>query len=138
MAAEMSSSRATLRRYDSLEELLIDKDLAALGDSYVNFIYSLAMSQKYRRPTGAKVNNQILADAVTNSGLRSFLPHRVDRHARGNAAEALLVFAWLSDLLEMDECTKVLSKEDDVAEAFAHLLRTVLDRLGVADERKKS
>ena len=137
MAAEMSSSRATLKRYDSLEELLIDKDLAALGDSYVNFIYSLAMSQKHRRPTGAKVNNQVLAEGVTKSGLRKHLPHRVDRHARGNAAEALLVFAWLSDLLEMDECTKVLSREADLAEAFARLLRTILDRLGVADERKK-
>ena len=136
MAAEMSSSRVTLKRYDSLEELLIDKDLAALGDSYVNFVYSLAMSQKHRRPTGAKVNNQVLAEAVTKARLRKFLPHRVDRHARGNAAEALLVFAWLSDLLEMDECTRVLSGEDDVAEAFAHLLRTVLDRLGVADEHK--
>ena len=134
MAAEMSSSRVTLKRYDSLEELLTDKDLAALGDSYVNFVYSLAMSQKHRRPTGAKVNNQVLADAVAKSGLRKFLSHRVDRHARGNAAEALLVFAWLSDLLELDDCTKVLSKEADVAEAFAYLLRTVLDRLGVADE----
>ena len=133
----MSPSRATLRRYDSIEELLIDRDLAALGDSYVNFIYSLAMSQKRRNPTGAKVNNHVLAEAVTMSGLRSFLPHRVDRHARGNAAEALLVFAWLSDLLEMDECTRVLSKENDSAEAFARLLRTVMDRLGVADERKQ-
>ena len=132
-----SRSRATLRRYDSLEELLIDKDLAALGDSYVNFVYSLAMSQKYRRPTGAKVNNQVLAQAVALSGLRKHLPHRVDRHARGNAAEALLVFAWLSDLLEMDECIKVLSTETDLAEAFAHLLKTVLHRLGVADEHKQ-
>jgi len=137
MAAEMSPSRETLRRYESLEKLLIDKDLAALGDSYVNFVYSLAMSQKYKRPTGAKVNNQVLAQAVALSGLRKYLPHRVDRHARGNAAEALLVFAWLSDLLEMDECTKVLSKESDLAEAFAKLLQTVLARLGVADEHKK-
>jgi hypothetical protein len=136
MAAEMSSSRATLKRYESLEELLVDKDLAALGDSYVNFVYSLAMSQKLRRPTGAKVNNQILAEAVIKSGLRKHLPHRVDRHDRGNAAEALLVFAWLSDLLEMDECTRLLSKEADVAEAFAHLIRTILNRLGVADEHK--
>lgn len=133
----MSSSRATLKRYDSLEELLLDKELAALGDSYVNFVYSLAMSQKHKRPTGAKVNNQVLAQAVALSGVRKHLPHRVDRHARGNAAEALLVFAWLSDLLEMDECTKVLSTEDDLAEAFARLLKTVLDRLGVADERKQ-
>jgi len=124
----------TLRKYDSLEELLIDKDLAALGDSYVNFVYSLAMSQKNRHPMGAKVDNQTLAEAVTKSGLRKFLPHRVDRQTRGNAAEALLVFAWLGDLLEFDDCTRVLSKEGDTAEAFAHLLRDVLRKLGVTDE----
>jgi len=125
----------TLKKYDSLEELLLDKDLAALGDSYVNFVYSLAMSQKHKRPVGAKVKNQTLAEAVTKSGLRRFLPHRVDRHTRGNAAEALLVFAWLGDLLEFDDCTKEMSSEDDTAEAFAHLLRDVLKKLGYADEK---
>jgi len=133
MAAKMSPS-LTLRKYGSLEELLLDKDLASLGDSYVNFVYSLAMSQKLKRPVGAKVDNQILAEAVTKSGLRRFLPHRVDRHARGNAAEALLVFAWLENLLELEDCTKVLSREDDVAEAFARLIGDVLRKLGVADE----
>jgi len=133
MAAKMSPI-PTLRKYDSLEELLLDKDLASLGDSYVNFVYSLAMSQKHRRPVGAKVDNQTLAEAVTKSGLRRFLPHRVDRHSRGNAAEALLVFAWLGDLLQFEDCTKVLSKEDDTAEAFASLLRDVLRKLGVTDE----
>jgi len=124
----------TLRKYDRLEELLLDKDLASLGDSYVNFVYSLAMSQKHKRPVGAKVDNQTLAEAVTKSGLRRFLPHRVDRHSRGNAAEALLVFAWLGDLLQFEDCTKVLSKEDDTAEAFASLLRDVMRKLGVTDE----
>jgi hypothetical protein len=133
MAAKMSPV-PTLRKYDSLEELLLDKDLAALGDSYVNFIYSLAMSQRLKRPVGAKVNNQTLAEAVTKSGLRKFLPHRVDRHTRGNAAEALLVFAWLGDLLEFEDCTRVLSKEDDAVEGFAHLLRDVLRKLGETDE----
>jgi hypothetical protein len=133
MAAKMTSV-PTLRRYDCLEDLLRDKDLAALGDSYVNFVFSLAMSQKQRRPVGAKVDNQTLADAVTKSGLRKFLPHRVDRHAKGNAAEALLVFAWLGDMLEFDDCTKILSREDDLVEAFAVLLRGVLEKLGVADE----
>jgi len=124
----------TLRKYDSLEGLLLDKDLAALGDSYVNFVYSLAMSQKLKRPVGAKVENQTLAEAVTRSGLRRFLPHRVDRHTRGNAAEALLVFAWLGDLLEFEDCTKVLSREDDTVEAFANLLRDVLRKLCVTGE----
>jgi len=129
------SPSLTFRKYDSLQKLLLDKDLASLGDSYVNFVYSLAMSQKLKRPVGAKVDNQILAEAVKKSGLRRFLPHRVDRHARGNAAEALLVYAWLENLLELENCIKVLSREDDNAEAFASLLKGVLRKLGVvADE----
>jgi len=126
----------TLKKYDSLGELLLDKDLAALGDSYVNFVYSLAMSQKLKRPLGAKVDNQTLAEAVTKSGLRKFLPHRVDRHTRGNAAEALLVFAWLSDLIDLRDCTDVLSREDDLIEAFANLIKDVLGKLGVTHEGK--
>jgi len=135
MAEEMNNSTPTLKSYNSVEELLLDKDLAGLGDSYVNFVYSLAMSQKYGHPTGAKVNNQILARAVEASGLRALLPHRVDRHMRGNAAEALLVFAWLQDTLEMDECVKVLSEKEPV-EAFAALLRQILNRLGMRHEHK--
>ncbi len=131
----MSKSTPTLKSYNSIEELLLDKDLASLGDSYVNFVYSLAMSQKYGHPTGAKVNNHILARAVEASGLRALLPHRVDRHARGNAAEALLVFAWLQDTLEMDECIKVLSQKDPV-EGFATLLRQIMKRLDLHHEHK--
>jgi len=133
MAAKMSPV-PTLRKYNSLKELLLDKDLAALGDSYVNFVYSLAMSQKHKHPVGAKVDNQTLAEAVTRSGLRRFLPHRVDRHTRGNAAEALLVYAWLGNLLDFDDCTDVLSREDDATEAFANLLQDVLRKMGVTHE----
>jgi hypothetical protein len=135
MAEEMNNPTPTLKSYNSVEELLLDKDLAGLGDSYVNFVYSLAMSQKCGHPTGAKVNNQILARAVEASGLRALLPHRVDRHMRGNAAEALLVFAWLQDTLEMNECIKVLSEKEPV-EAFTALLRQILNRLGVRHEHK--
>jgi hypothetical protein len=133
----MTLNGPTLRTYNSLEELLLDKDLAALGDSYVNFVYSLAMSQKHGRPTGAKVNNQVLASAVQKSGLRKFLPHRVDKHARGNAAEALLVFAWLQDMQEFEDCIKVLNKEQDLTQAFAILLHDILERLGVEHDHKK-
>jgi hypothetical protein len=132
----MTRFAPTLKTYSSLEELLLDKDLAALGDAYVNFVYSLGMSQKLGRPTGAKVNNQVLATAVEKSGLRKFLPHRVDRHARANAAEALLVFAWLQDIHEFEDCIKTLTKEQDLTQAFATLLHGVLDRLGVDHEEK--
>ncbi len=130
------SLRLALKKYCSLEELLLDKDLAALGDSYVNFVYSLALSRKLRRPVGEKVDNQTLAEAVARSGLRRFLPHRVDRHAKGNAAEALLVYAWLSDLIELDDCTEVLSREADATKAFADLIEKALSKLGVVHEGK--
>ena len=130
--------KRTLKEYDNLKEILLDKDLAALGDSYVNFVYSLAMSQKLNRPVGVKVDNKTLAEAVTKSRLRRFLPHRVDRHARGNAVEALLVFAWLSDILELDECLDGLSGEAELSTAFAGLTRQVLKKLGVTDEEENS
>jgi len=120
----------TLKRYSSVEEVLLDEDLAGLGDAYVNFVYSLAVSQRSRRPTGAKVNNRILAEAVKKSGLRRLLPHRVDRQAQGNAAEALIVFAWLSDLASFEECVETLAKTKDATEGFAGLLHVVLERLG--------
>jgi len=129
MAGEMKQT-LTLKRYDSVEEVLLDEDLAGLGDAYVNLIYSLAVSQRSRRPTGAKVNNRVLAEAVKRCGLRRLLPHRVDRHARGNAAEALIVFAWLSDHVSFEECVEKLARTDDAAEAFAGLLHVILERLG--------
>jgi len=132
MAREMKQP-LTLKRYGSVEEVLLDEDLAGLGDAYVNFIYSLAVSQKSRCPTGAKVNNRVLAEAVKRSGLRRLLPHRVDRQARGNAAEALIVFAWLSDLVGFEECVEKLVENEDATEAFAGLLHIILERLGEAE-----
>lgn len=120
----------TFRRYNSVKEVLLDADLAGLGDAYVNLIYSLAVSQRSQHPTGAKVNNRVLAEAVKRSGLRKLLPHRVDRHARGNAAEALIVFAWLSDLVSFEECIRRLTETEDATQAFADLLHVILERLG--------
>jgi hypothetical protein len=136
MAEAMTSPVPMLKAYNDLQELLLDKDLASLGDSYVNFVYSLAMSKKRSHPIGAKVKNQILADAVENSGLRKLLPHRVDKHERGNAAEALLVFAWLQDMQEIDDCVKVLSQSNDPTIAFVNLLRDALGKLGISHEHK--
>jgi hypothetical protein len=136
MAKPMSRKAPILKEYDSLQKLLLDKDLAALGDSYINFVYSLAVSKKTGHPTGAKVNNRILADAVEKSGLRKLLPHRVDKHARGNAAEALMVFAWLQDMQELSDAIKVINEQDDPAKAFANLLRDALEKVGAKDDRK--
>jgi hypothetical protein len=118
------------KNYKNLADVLLDKDLAGLGDAYVNFLYSLAMSQKSGHPTGAKVNNRILAKAVRRAGLRELLPRRIDRHDLGNAAEALLVFAWLAKAVTLEESLEILREREETVEAFAALLRVTLERLG--------
>lgn len=128
------SKGSLLKEYKSLEEVLVDKDLAGLGDAYVNFLYSLVVSQKSGHPTGAKVNNRVLAKALRKAGLRKFLPRRIDRHVLGNAAEALIVFAWLADTVTFEDSLKILGQKDDAVEAFAVLLREILERLGKRDE----
>lgn len=101
-------ARRILRRYKNLQDVLLDKDLAGLGDMYVNFVHSLALSQKLQRPASAKVNNRTLAEAVKKSGLRKMLPRRIDRHAQGDAAEALIVYAWLKEIVGFKDCLKSL------------------------------
>ncbi len=129
------SKGSVLKEYKNLEEVLLDKDLAGLGDAYVNLLYSLVVSQKSGHPTGAKVNNRILAEAVRKAGLRKLLPRRIDRHVLGNAAEALIAFAWLADTVTLEDSSKILSEKDDAVEAFTILLREILERLGKRNEQ---
>lgn len=130
------SKGSVLKEYKNLEEVLLDKDLAGLGDAYVNLLYSLVVSQKSGHPKGAKVNNRILAEAVRKAGLRKLLPRRIDRHVLGNAAEALIAFAWLADTVTFEDSLKILSEKDDTVEAFAVLLREILERLDKRDEQR--
>ena len=125
-----------LRRYADLQEILIDKDLAKLGDAYVNFIFSLALSQRLGRPTGAKVDNRTLAEAIKKAGLRGALPPRTSRHARGNAAEALIAYAWLQGALGLEECLKILMGSENPGEAFTKLLQEIRKRLGLVHVQK--
>ncbi len=93
------------------------------------------MSQRLGHPKGAKVNNRTLAEAVKRADLRKLLPRRVDRHVLGNAAEALIVFAWLADTVTFEDSLKILSEKDDAIEAFAVLLREIMKRLNEREEK---
>ncbi len=111
-----------LHDYSDLTEVLRDKALAALGDAYVNFAYSLALSRKLRKPCGKKVKGTPLAGAIRKAGLRSFLPSRIDKHVLSDAAEALLVYAWLSDAVTMEQCVLALEKSNDLEKGLTELL----------------
>jgi hypothetical protein len=125
----MSSMFAFMPQYESLSEVLMDQKLAKLGDAYVNFLYSLALSKKRGEPAGTKVQGRLLADAFKKAGLRKFLPSRIDRHKQADAAEALIVYTWMWGLMAMEEALKILEQNEDTIEAFSLLLLTSKNRI---------
>jgi hypothetical protein len=108
---------------------LTDHGLASLGDSFVNFVYSLALSNRRRKPGGTKVKGSILAEALRRAGLREHLPSRMSRHALADAAEALIVYAWMNDCLTIFECVSLLGKRDDPTDCLTRLLVTAKERI---------
>ena len=119
---------AFMPQYESLSEVLMDQKLAKLGDAYVNFLYSLALSKKNGEATGTKVKGRLLADALKKAGLRKFLPSRIDRHKQADAAEALIVYPWLRGSMTMEEGLEILEQNEDSVEAFIFLLITAKNK----------
>lgn len=100
----------------------MDQKLAKLGDAYVNFLYSLALSKKTGEATGVKVKGRLLADAFKKADLRKFLPSRVDRHKQADAAEALIIYPWIQGSMTLEEGLEILEQTEDDVEAFSNLL----------------
>jgi hypothetical protein len=118
-------------QYESLSQVLMDQKLASLGDAYVNFLYSLALSKEKGEPTGTKVKGRLLADAFKKAELRKFLPSRIDRHKKADAAEALIVYAWIKGSMTMEEGLKILEQNGDKVEMFSLLLLTAKRKLNL-------
>lgn len=109
----------------SLTQVMMDHKLASLGDAFVNFACSLALSNRTTEPIGMKVKGSILAEALRKSGLRECLGFRLTRHELADAAEALLVYGWLKGHITLDESVKVLEETAELADGFTTLLKTV-------------
>jgi hypothetical protein len=75
------------------------------------------------------VSSSILARALKRAKLRGFLPKRVDRHTLGDAAEALIVYAWIRRAISIEESVITLLSSKDTTEAFAALLCQTKERL---------
>lgn len=113
----------------SLAEVLADGDLASLGDAYVNFAYSLALSNRRGRPLGVRVKGSVLAEALRRAGLRASLGSRMTRHGLADAAEALIVYAWLNGCITLDESVAIMGKAEDAVEGVSELLATAKRRV---------
>lgn len=113
----------------SLDEVLADRDLASLGDAYVNFAYSLALSNRKRKPLGVRVKGSVLAEGLRKAGLRDRLGSGMSRHALADAAEALIVYAWLNGCLTLDESVAIMKNGEDAVEGMSALLTTAKKRV---------
>jgi hypothetical protein len=118
-----------LKKYDSLSQILMDKQLAALGDAYVNFTYSLALSKRNGKPCGKKLKGTPLAEAVRKSGLRRILPSRMNKHVLSDAAEALLVYAWLNKVITLEESVEALEKNYELEKGLVQLLLKAVEKI---------
>lgn len=116
----------------NIQEVLMNRELASLGDAYINFVYSLALSNRKGKPTGAKVKGKALAEALRKAGLRSYLPSRMSSHMLADASEALIVYAWLCNYVTLEESVKTLEKNENLVEALTQLLTTIKDRIMIS------
>ena len=111
----------------------LEQNLSSLGDSFTNFIYSVALSNYLKKPVGKKVSNRSLALALKEAGLREKLGSRKNFHTLGNYAEDIIFRAWAGGKITLEECIRVLQGNlgEGEVKAFAELLREIKCREGL-------
>ncbi len=118
---------------ETIQRTMRNKQLASLGDAFVNFVYSLALTKIKGSPQGVKVSDRILSEALRLADLRDYLGSRLARKDLANAAESLLVEAYRRRLISIDESVEVLTQNpDDVTSGLSNLLKLAAERIGNA------
>jgi hypothetical protein len=118
---------------ETVQRVMRDRQLASLGDAFVNFIYSLALTKINGRPEGIKVSDKVLSEAFRLANLREHLGSRLARKDLANAAESLLVDAYRKQLLSIDESVLILSSNPEgPAAALSELLKLAAERVAKA------
>ncbi|NJE46363.1 hypothetical protein E3E35_02830 [Thermococcus sp. GR7] len=123
------------------ERNFTDKGLSKFGDSLINFVFSLALSEYLGRPTGERVPNASLSIALELSGLRHVVPPRTDKHGKGDIAEAIFAYAWLEGKITVEEAVEILKenftedvthfsrRKEAIGKAFAEVFKVIKERL---------
>jgi hypothetical protein len=115
---------------EPIQRALRDRQLASLGDAFVNFVYSLALTQISGHPKGVKVSDKVLSEAFKLAGLRQYLGTRLSKKDLANASESLLMEAYRKQLLTIEESVRVLSQNPDGVQAgLSDLLKLAAERL---------
>lgn len=113
--------------------------LSGIGDSFVNLIYSLALSNVSGKAQSKRAHNYVLAEALLRADLRGLAGPRLDRHGLADFVEGYIFHAWAGDHVTIRECVDILEEglnDPEVADmkeksiiAFANLLLTIKGRV---------
>jgi hypothetical protein len=115
---------------ETIQRVIRDKRLASLGDAFVNFIYSLALTEINGRPEGTKVSDRVLSEAFRQAGLRGYLGSRLSRKDLANGAESLLIEAYRRHLISIEESVEALTgNAEDPNLGLSNLLKLAAERL---------
>ncbi len=87
------------------------RELSGVGDSFVNLIYSIAVSNASGKPLCRRASNYVLSEAIYESGLREIVGSRADRHKLADFAECQIFNAWLKEDVTIEDCVKILTRE---------------------------
>lgn len=115
---------------ETLRQIMRNKQLASLGDAFINFVYSLALTKTNGKPQAVKVSDRILAEAFRTAGLRDHLGSRVSKKELANASESLLVEAYQKKLLSIEESVSILTQDpNDLETGLSALLKLAAERV---------
>ncbi len=96
-----------------LKRVLVDRNLAQLGDSILNFALSAALTHASSKPTGRRVKNNLMTPLIDSSGLKQLLPLRTSKRDRANAFEALAGYLWQRKAFKIEKLIDVMEKPGD-------------------------
>lgn len=112
--------------------------LSGIGDSFVNLIYSLALSNAEGKAQSKRAHNHVLAEALLRADLRGLAGSRLDQHGLADFVEGYIFHAWVGESVTIRECVDILEeglRDPDVKDmkergiiAFANLLLTIKER----------
>jgi len=115
---------------EPIQRVMRDRQLASLGDAFINFVYSLALTQINGYPKGVKVSDKVLSEAFKLAGLRQYLGTRISKKDLANASESLLMEAYCKQLLTIEESVRLVSQNSDGPQAgLSDLLKVAAERL---------
>jgi hypothetical protein len=123
--------KALQLQYPPLRYISSDNQLSRLGDAVVNYMASVSETLRQGVPTGLRVDNATLRNAVRESGLRERLSHRRDRHMLGDAAEALIAYGFIQGGMTMEECVDVILRCESLQDGITQVLRLAMERTGI-------